>query len=123
MGFVFIMNLFSMAGIPPLAGGIVKLLVVNIFLNHGNVGLAFFIFLAGILSLVVYLRFIRICIFKQSETFKNFFNSVKEDNTCTLKFIIFLTFLINIFFCFFFENLDAYILKALTVLMKYHFSS
>lgn len=68
--FLFMLVLFSMAGIPPLVGFYAKLVVLQALVNTGWIGLAVLAVVTSILGAFYYLRVIRIMYFDAPITFE-----------------------------------------------------
>lgn len=64
LSFIFVFNLLSLAGIPPLAGFYGKLLVFYVLMQTGSYYILFLVVLLSVLSCVYYIRFIRFLWFK-----------------------------------------------------------
>ncbi len=64
LNFIFSINMFSMSGIPPLAGFFVKFDILYFLLNSSNFYLSFFILLATVANFFYYLRMIKIIYFE-----------------------------------------------------------
>jgi NADH-quinone oxidoreductase subunit N len=63
--FIFSLNIFSLAGIPPFGGFFVKLDILLHLINNSNIFFVFFIFLLSVINFYYYLRLIKILFFEQ----------------------------------------------------------
>jgi NADH-quinone oxidoreductase subunit N len=96
LAFIIILNIFSMAGIPPLAGFFSKLFLFISLIKAKYFGLVIFSILISILSSFYYLRIIKIIFFEKIEK-KLFINQISKLNSIIL--IINTQFLIFFIFC------------------------
>jgi NADH:ubiquinone oxidoreductase subunit 2 (subunit N) len=64
LNLIFAINIFSMAGIPPLAGFFIKFDVLYYVLYSSNFYLTFFILLITVINFFYYLRLIKIVYFE-----------------------------------------------------------
>jgi NADH-quinone oxidoreductase subunit N len=118
LAFVFIGSLFSIAGIPPFGGSVMKFLVISLFALHQNYFLMIVAFFLSILSLILYIRFIRLIIFYMPNEV-----SFLENNTFVPEgflIIIYLSFFFNLFFLLFFASLDKYLFDLLLIFIRFY---
>lgn len=92
LAFIVVLNIFSMSGIPPLAGFFSKLFLFISALKAKYYGLIFFSILISILSSFYYLRLIKIIFFEKIDK-KLFINQISKLNSFILiintQFILF----------------------------------
>lgn len=93
------LNLFSIAGIPPLMGFFSKLMVLFVTVNNDMWFILFIVLFLSMVSVFYYLRLIKIIFFDLNDNFTFYYPPTKK----LAYIIVFLSFL-NIFF-FFFPNL------------------
>jgi NADH-quinone oxidoreductase subunit N len=111
LNFIFSINMFSMSGIPPLAGFFVKFDILFYIINSSNFYLSFFILLATVANFFYYLRMIKIIYFENTNMdfmYKSK-NIVKADNTSKY-FIITTCIHIILFFVLYYERTFFFIL-------------
>lgn len=108
--FIIILNIFSMSGIPPLAGFFSKLFLFISAIKAKYFGLVFFSVLISILSSFYYLRIIKIIFFEKISK-KLFINKISKLNSIIL--------LINTQFILFFFLYPNFILINLNKLYLY----
>jgi NADH:ubiquinone oxidoreductase subunit 2 (subunit N) len=63
--YYFIISIFSISGVPPLAGFFAKLLVIYQLVNNGQVSLSIIVILVSGLSSFYYIRLIKNLVFKK----------------------------------------------------------
>ena len=112
LAFIIILNIFSMSGIPPLAGFFSKLFLFISAIKAKYYGLIFFSILISILSSFYYLRIIKIIFFEKVNK-KLFINQISKLNSIIL--IINTQFLFLFFLCpnFILINLNKFYLYLL----------
>ena len=66
--FVLLLLMFSLAGIPPLAGFHAKLAVLQVLVDAGHVGLAVFAVLASLVGAFYYLRIVKVAYFDEPDS-------------------------------------------------------
>jgi len=108
LSFITIMNLFSLAGIPPLSGFYGKVLILLSSIEAGLLIWVIFITLLSIMSAFYYLRIVKIAIYENKEVYFYQGNISKG-----LANIISFTFLLNVYFMLFFNDLVKLILYSL----------
>lgn len=81
--YIIILNIFSMSGIPPLAGFFSKLFLFIIAIKSQYYGLIFFSILISIISSFYYLRIIKIIFFEKIDK-KLFFDKISQINSLIL---------------------------------------
>lgn len=69
--FSLVILLFSAAGVPPLSGFIIKYLIIIDFLKNGNLIYAVIALICSVISLIYYIRIIKIMYFKDTTNFNN----------------------------------------------------
>lgn len=68
LAFMMLILFLSLAGIPPLAGFTIKLLVINVLMTNGAYYLAIFALIMSVIGAYYYLRVIRVVYFEKPET-------------------------------------------------------
>lgn len=66
--FMLVLNLLSMAGIPPLAGFLTKFFLFTAILEEGTLGVAFLLVLVSLFTAYYYIRPVKILLFNPSKT-------------------------------------------------------
>lgn len=94
LAYIFAINLFAMAGIPPLIGFFSKFYLFNVLVTNNSYYLIFFFIITSCISTFYYIRIVQILFFKNNNKPKFY----ETFNYSTTLLIIILTY-INIFFC------------------------
>lgn len=68
--FILSMNLFSLAGIPPLSGFISKFIVFNSLVEINNIFIVLFLIFISLISAYYYIRPIKLLVFHTKKEFK-----------------------------------------------------
>lgn len=110
LSFIFSVTLFSLSGLPPLAGFFVKFEIFYSLLNTGNYYLVLLLFLLTVFSFFYYLRIIKILYFENNTLF------VKNKNEDVLKLrVIAVLFHLILFFIIFAPEPIIYIIENVVV--------
>lgn len=110
LSFVLSLTLFSLSGLPPLAGFFVKFEIFYSLLNTGNYYLVLLLFLLTVFSFFYYLRIIKILYFENTTLF------TKNKNEDVLKLrIISILFHVILFFVIFVPQSMIYIIENIVV--------
>lgn len=88
LSFIIVLNLFSMAGIPPLAGFFAKFFIFATAIKANKFGIVFISILVSILSCFYYLKFIKIIFFEKISVLKKnkirIYNQISKLNSFIL---------------------------------------
>ena len=110
LSFIFSITLFSLSGLPPLAGFFVKFEIFYSLLNTGNYYLVLLLFLLTVFSFFYYLRIIKILYFENSTLF------IKNKNEDLLKLrVIAILFHLILFFVIFVPEPIIYIIENVVI--------
>lgn len=105
LGFILALNMFSYAGVPPLAGFFGKFVLINGILQSSGVSALLLMLLFSVISAVYYIRIVKIMYFDKSDM-----QMLDLDVCASLYIFLVLTTLFNIFFLFVFDILWSIIL-------------
>lgn len=105
LAFILAFILFSLLGLPPLAGFFIKFFILNNLINNSYIFLVLFIILLTVITSFYYLRLIKIIFFEKKNNFNYF---IFPEN---FKIIYILLLLINIFNIFFIYFLNLFIIN------------
>jgi len=110
LSFIFSVTLFSLSGIPPLAGFFVKFEIFYSILNTGNYYLVLLLFILTVFSFFYYLRIIKILYFENNTLF------IKNKNQDLLKLrVISILFHLILFFVIFVSEPIIFIMENMLV--------
>lgn len=112
-GLILIINIFSMCGVPPLAGFFAKYAVLSILVKKGYMNLAFFLIFLNVVASFYYLRIIKKIFFETSVKLKVY----KEKGRVSL-FLIMCLLSVNIFYIFLSPFVTT-IVEGLNILFRY----
>jgi NADH-quinone oxidoreductase subunit N len=87
----FVLSLFSLGGIPPLAGFFAKLPIFFLLIKYINPLLGIIIILTSVISIIYYIRLIRFCFFSEivGENPIFFINNLTYNQSIIITFITF----------------------------------
>lgn len=110
LSYIFSIALFSLSGIPPLAGFFVKFEIFYSIMNTGNYSLVFLLLLLTVFSFFYYLRIIKIMYFDNNIIFR------KNKNKDLFKLrLISIIFHLILFFVFFASESIIYIIENILI--------
>lgn len=98
LALILALNMFSYAGVPPLAGFFGKFLLINGILQSAGVTALLVMLLFSVVSAVYYIRIVKVMYFDKSDMQP----MELQLNTAVYSFLI-VTTLFNVFFLFFFD--------------------
>jgi NADH-quinone oxidoreductase subunit N len=105
LAWILVITLFSLSGLPPLAGFFVKFEIFNSLLKSSQYYTAFILFILTVFSFFYYLRIIKIIYFENKSV-----KSLRNLNETKLRIISILVFILPLY-VFFMQEPFYYILK------------
>jgi NADH-quinone oxidoreductase subunit N len=80
-GLLFVLIIFSLAGLPPTIGFFMKFLIIKALVISGYLKLAVFILYVNVISIFYYVRLIKIILLNSEESINNLINNNTAKNT------------------------------------------